>query len=489
MANPIKIFELKGEDFAKGLSLRTAFPVGGIFRGAENFDPFEDYGYLRSSLDSATANSSTDTPVNITNWNESGTAKLYVHTATKLYEVLADSPYTTTDESAEIDVTGGVTGATLYKGRYIYAQAGTSEVFSNVLPVASASNILIFDSGGSNTNWYTPFAVAPDKNLYFAHGDICRITTVSGGGETTANNGTYYQLESNMYARDLVSDGRYLVVVADNNASNQRGATPARGNYRCQVLFYDVNNGRSTADFIYEFTDSYVTSVRYLDGAVYIFGRENMWVCNAVTPPKQIFSFQSGSTITEPPKTPFQVTQNRNSLFWCGTTNNKIYAFGSLATGMKKVFYQPYSSTGTPSAITTNGTLFYVGTSSTNQMLNVLNTGSTRTLTTSATASLYLPQSYKFAFGKVVMKNKLSSGGEVYFGVLNNNGENVTKNRTKTYSEIGAKQVIIFNMENDSAPNVSIKEFDDFRLTIGSNQSIAKVELWAYPIDNYGQTV
>lgn len=489
MANPTKIYEIKGEDWTKGLSLKSSFPVGGIFRTAQNFDPFEDYGFLRSSLDSATANNTTDTPITITNWNESGTAKLYVHTDDHLYEVLSDSPYTTTDESAEIDVTGTVTGATLFKGRYIYAQADTTEVFSNTLPVASASNIKIFDSGGSNTAWWTPMAIAPDKNLYFAHGEICRITKVSGGGETAANNGTYYALESSMYARDLVSDGHYLVVVADNNTSNQRGATPARGSYRCQVLFYDVNNGRSTADYIYEFTDSYVTSVRFLDGAIYIFGRENMWVCNAVTPPKPVFSFNSTSTIIEPPKTPFQVTQNINSLYWCGTTNNVIYAFGSLTTGMKKVFYQPYSASGVPASIATNGTLFYVGTSSASQMLSVLNTGSSRAITTSATASIYLPQAYKFAFAKVIMKSKLATGGEVYFGLTNNNGENISKNRTKTYSEIGAKQAIIFNLENDTAPNVSIKEFNDFRLTIGSNQSVARVEIWATPVENYDQTV
>lgn len=486
MANPIKIFELKGEDFAKGLSVKSSFPVGGIFRTAGDFDPFEEYGYLRSSLDSAVANSTTDTPITITNWNESGTAKLYVHTDDHLYEVLANSPYTSSDESAEIDVTGSVTGAILYKGRYIYAQAGTSEVFSNVLPVASASNIVIFNSGGSNTNWYTPFAVAPDKNLYFAHGDICRITTVSGGGETTANNGTYYTLESTMYARDLVNDGRYLVVVADNNTSNQRGATPARGNYRCQVLFYDVNNGRSTADYIYEFTDSYLTSVRYLDGAIYIFGRENLWVCNSQTPPKAIFSFNSTSTITEPPKTPFQVTQNINSLFWCGTTNNKIYAFGSLITGMKKVFYQPYSASGVPSAIANNGTLFYVGTSSASKMLAVLNTGSTRTLTTVATTPIFLPQSYKFAYAKVTMKAKLSTGGQVYLGMTNTDG-NITYATTKLYSTIGAKQSIIFNIENDTT--ASVKEFNDFVLTVGSNQLIAKVEVYAFPIDSYDQNI
>ena len=486
MSKPTKIYELKGEDFAKGLSYKSGFPVGGIWGITENFDPFESYGYLQSSLDAVTANDTTATPVVLTTWNESGTAKLYSHTTSALYEVLDASPYTTVNKSAEINVVSPVTGSFIYKTRYIYAQAAVTKVFSNVLPVASASNIEIFDSGGSNTTWWTPFAVGPDKNLYFVHGDICRITTVSGGGEKTANNGTFLSLESGMYGRDLVNDGRYLVVIADNNLSNQRGATPSTGTYRCQVAFYDVNSGRSTPEFKYEFTDSYVVSVRYLDGVVYIFGKENLWACNAVTAPKSVFTFNSGSTITEIPQTPFQVTQDANSLYWCGQTNNKIYAFGSLTSGTKKIFYQPYSSGGVSSAITNNGVQFYVGTSSNSQMLKVLNTGTTRTLTTSATASTFLPQPYKFAFARVVMKSKLTTGGQVYLGIANNDG-NITFAQTKLFTNIGAKQSILFTLENDTT--ASVKEFNDFKLTIGSNQAIAKVEFWATPIDNYDQNI
>lgn len=479
---PQKIFELKGEDLAKGLSYKSSFPIGGIWGSSENFDPFEDYGYLISTRDYVIANSSTDTPIVITNWNESGTAKLYVHTATKIREVLADSPYTTVDKSAQINVVSPVTGAALYQGRYIYAQAAVTEIYSNVLPVASASNVRIFNSGGSNTTWYTPMAVAPDKNLYFIHGDVGKITNAASVDAGVIA----YNLEDNMYGRDLVSDGKYLVVIADNNTSNQRGATPATGAYRCQVSFYDVISGKSTADYIYEFSDSYVTSVRFLDGVVYIFGKDNLWACNSVTPPKIIFSFNSTSTITEPPKTPFQVIQNTNSLFWCGQTNGKIYAFGSLVSGMKKIFYQPYSMGDVPTAITTNGVKFYVGSSGGNHMLSVLNTGSTRTITTSATASNYLSQSYRFAFAKVIMKSKLASGGQVYLGVTNNDG-NISFATTKLYSIIGAKQSIIFNLENDTI--ASVKEFNDFKLAVGSNQAIARVELWAFPIDNYDQNI
>lgn len=482
MSTPIKILEIKGEDFAKGLSYKSSFPIGGQFINSGNYDPFENYGYLLSTLDYAVANSTTDTPVVITGWNASGVGQLYVHTATKLYKILDGTPYTTTDVSASINVVSPVTGAITFQSRYIYAQAAVTEIYSDPIPVEGGATVRLFNSGGTNTEWYTPMAVAPDKNLYFVHGDVGKITSAIA----VDSNVIAYNLEDGMYGRDLVSDGKYLVVVADNNLSNKRTGTRATGNYRCQVLFFDVNNGRSTADYIYEFTDSYVTSVRYLDGVVYIFGKNNFWACNSVSAPKAIFSFEANSTITEIPLSPFQVTQNKNSLFWCGQTNQRIYAFGSLVAGMKKVFYQPYSIGATPSVITNNGTQFYVGSTGSNQMLAVLNTGSTRTLTQTTTTPIFLPQTFSFAFAKVVMKAKLSSGGQVFLG-LTNADKNISFGVTKLFSTIGAKQTILFNTENDNT--ASVKSFEDLKLAVGGNQAIARVEVWGFPIDSYGQNI
>lgn len=487
MATPTKIFELKGEDFAKGLSHKTYFPIGGIFSGAGNFDPFEDYGYFLGSLATVvTDNSITSTPTVLTSWNNAGTAYIYSHTPTKLYQVLDGSPYTTTDVSAQITVTNPVSGATIWKGRYIYHDNVASILRSNTLPVAIGSNTTIL-SGFATTEYYHPMAIGADKNLYIAdYGRIARCILETG---TTGNSANYYQLEDYMAVRDLVNDGKYLVVIADNNASFKIGSTGARGNYRCQVLFYDVNSGRSTADYIYEFNDSYLISVKYLDGVIYIIGKENMWACNSVTPPKSIFSFDSNSTITEVPTSPFQVTQNKNSIYWCGQTNGKIYAFGSLVSGTKKVFYQPYSSTGaTPSAITTNGTNFYIGTSGSNQMLGITNTGSTRDTSTFAQTSVFLPQSYTFAFVKVIMKNKLSSGGTVTCLVNSLVGNGVVSNtESKSFTAIGAKQSILFNLNVGGVSTEKV--FNDFKLTIGSNQAIARVELWAFPVESYEQAV
>lgn len=483
MANPVKIFELKGEDFTKGLSYSTSFPIGGLYSSASNFDPFEDYGYYKPSLDAVVTDSSkTFTPTVLTSVNISGTAYIYCHTPTKLFKVLDGTPWTTTDVTSEISVTNPVVGAGIFKGKYIYIIGLTSQVFANTIPVASGSEVEILSTARTSEH-YRPMCIAPDKNLYIADGDsIDQITSVAGTSGNTVN---YYSLESGFVARDLVNDGHYLVVIADNNTSHKVSSNGVSGNYRCQVLFYDVNNGRSTADYIYEFTDSYVTSVKYLDGAVYIFGKDNLWVCNSQTAPKAIFSFKGNSSITEPPERPFQVTIKGNSIHWVADNNN-TYAYGAMVAGQKKVFYSPYYTASNQSCITNNGTNFYIGNDGANQMLQVTGTGSTRSLATLATARQFLAQPYKFAFAKVVMKAKLTSGGSVYLGMTTSDG-NITYATTKVYSTIGAKQSIIFSLENDTT--ASVKEFNDFVLTAGSNQAIARVEVWATPIDSYDQTV
>lgn len=485
MANQIKIFELKGEDWAKGLSYFTDYPFGGLFSEVGNFDPFLDYGYLSPSLGGITTDDTkTSTPKFITSFSESATAKLYVHTDDKLYEVLDGSPYTTTDVTSEISVVNPVAGAGIFKGRYIYVDAAAANVYSNTIPVALGSNVAILTSGAT-TEHYRTMCVAPDKNLYICDGSqIHQITNVTG---TSSNTQGYYALESGMLSRDVVNDGHYLVVVADNNGSHKISSNGTTGNYRCQVLFYDVNNGRSTADYIYEFTDSYVSSVKVLDGAVYIFGKDNLWICNSQTAPKSIFNFQAGSTITEPPRYFFQVHQRNNVIYWCGSTNQKILAFGSKVSGAKKVFFQPFSNSANPTCISTSGNNVYIGSNGTNAMLRVFNSSQTKQSFSLTSCYLPLSQPFKFAFAKVVMKNKLSSGKSVTFAMNSLIGK-ITNSSTKAFSQIGAKQSILFTPQSDSG-SPSVANFQEFNFNLSSNETISKLEIWAYPIDNYDQTL
>ena len=201
--------------------------------------------------------------------------------------------------------------------------------------VALASDIQIL-SGYASSEHYHPMCIAPNKKLYIADGNqLNEVTSVAG---TTGNTAGKYLLEDNLIVRDLLNDGNYLVVIADSNSSHTATATGVRGKYRSVILFYDVNSGRPTADVIYEFSDSWLTSVKQLDGALYIFGKDNLYICNAATPPKAIFSFDGDSTITEAPRTPFEVIVKGNSILWSGQNNGVIWAYGSLVSGQKKVF-------------------------------------------------------------------------------------------------------------------------------------------------------
>jgi len=485
MSKPIKIFELSGEKFSKGLSHVEDFPVNGLFvNNGTPFNPFDDYGYFNPSLDAVvTDNTKTYTPTVLTSVNISGDPYIYCHTPTKLFQVEGGSPYTTTDVTAQISVTNPVGGAGVFKNKYIYVDVLASTVYANAIPVANASNVAIL-SVANTTEHYRPMCIAPDKNLFIADGaGIDRITSVTG---TTGNTKGYYELESGMVVRDLINDGRYLVAIADNNQSQKIGQDGLTGNYRCQVLFYDVNNGRPTADYIYEFTDSYLVSVKLLDGIVHIFGKDYLWVCNSQTAPKKIYSFIGRATITEPPKNPFQVTVIGSSIHWVAGSNNS-YAYGSFLDGMKKILYSPYYTSSNQSCILGSGNLVYMGNDGNNQMLQVLNTGSTRSEASLKTVPIFLKQPFKFAFIKVIMKSKLNSGASISVAMSSNTDTtNIQPYTTKNYSQIGAKQTIIFDKTNDGG-NPSVQSFTDFNLTVNSNRAVALVEVWAYPLENYEQ--
>jgi hypothetical protein len=254
------------------------------------------------------------------------------------------------------------------------------------------------------------------------------------------------------------------------------------------VLFYDVNNGRPTADFVHEFTDSYLISVKVLDDGVYIYGKDNFWVCNSQTKPTPIFSFQAGSTITEPPLYFFQVAQKNNIILWCGQTNQRIFSFGSRISGQKKIFCQPYTTSANPQVISFSGNRVYVGTNGNNQMLIVLNTGSTRVSGTITTVNTILETPFKFAYIKVIMKNKLDAGSSIAVGLDSQDQlAKVSNLTTKVFSQVGAKQSLIFTVEND--PLNSAKIFNEISLTCVSNRPVQKIEVWAYPVEDNDQTI
>jgi hypothetical protein len=252
------------------------------------------------------------------------------------------------------------------------------------------------------------------------------------------------------------------------------------------VLFFDVNNGRSTADYIYEFTDSYLSSVKVLDGAVYIFGRDNLWICNSQTAPKAIFNFQDGSTIIYPPTCFNEVTQKNNLIYWIGS-NGSVYSFGAKYAGTRKVFSTPFAP-GNSTAITTSGEYVYVGYYNSGAVYSetvVENYNSALVTSTFATTPIHLSQPFKFSFAKVSFKNSESTW-TVSLGMTTLNTKEVVNTTTKSSAQLGTKHNVLFTPASDSG-NPAVQTFDNFKLDITSNVEIAKVEIWATPVDNYEQ--
>lgn len=490
---PVKIFELKMADWMKGLSLQTSVAIAGLFSSATNIDPFEIAGMMQSSLASTVASdlSITNTPTVVTSLSMSASPKILAHSATKLYQILDGSPYTTTDKTASITITGGVRGAVVWKNRYVYSLS--NQIRSTALDLSGDVQIL----NGSNSDgvWH-PLCVGADGNLY--EGDSrgihkCILETGTAGNALNA-----FALETGMYVKDLLNDGRYLVIIADNNPTGDYNTTggstppvPVAGKYRCQVLFWDMI--KSTADQIFEFSDSYLVGAKILDGGIYVFGGDNLYITNISTFPRAIFSFRDPSTITEKPQTPYQIVQAKNSIYWCGQSNGAIYAYGSLFPGQKKIFFQPFNSTYAPSAITYNGSKFYTGTSGTDNFLQVSDTGSTRNGGTLTTAPIILSQPFKFAYIKTLMREPLASGNSVDCHMSSNNGnKEISASNSKNFSTVGPKQMIIFERKpsnNSSDPAI----FEDFKLTVTTSgttaKAVAKVEVWGIPQDPMTQII
>jgi hypothetical protein len=485
---PVKIFELKGDDWMKGYSLQTASAVGGLFSSTSNFDPFEISGMMQCSLASSTASnlSITTTPTTLTHWHRSGASKILAHSPTKLYEVLDGTPWTTLDKTTEVTITGGVRGAIMYKGKYVYSLA--SSVRASTL---SGSDIQILSGVASDGIWH-PLVAAADKNLYqMDYSTINKITSVTG---TAGNELQKVNLEEGMYARHAVNDGRYLAILADNNPTgdyNIMGGTtppvPQNGKYRCQVLFWDLI--KNQFDQIFEFSDSYLIGGAYLDGGIYIFGGDNLYVCNLSTAPKAIFSFRTGSTITEKPQNPFQITQAKHSIYWTGQSNGSVYAYGSLFPGMKKVFYQPFAAGYTPSALTYSGNNFYIGTSGSDNFLRVTSTGSTRNTGSVMTAPIVLPRAFKFSHIKMVMQRPLVFADSINAYMVSQEASKIiTASNPKTFSQIGAKQSYVFK-KTSAGSGLDVPYFEDFQLIVSSNKAVARVEVWGIPQDAQTQII
>jgi hypothetical protein len=482
---PVKLLEIKGVDWMKGISLQSTLQVGGIFKTASYFDPFSAMGMMQPTISPTAVSSIVGTAKFITPVVVSGVTYLYCHGDSYLERVIDGSPYTRADVTAQITA-GTVKGATIWKGKYIYNLA--SETRANAVPVASGSDIQILN-GTNNTNApYRPFCVGADGNLYFGdYGAVGRITSATG---TSGNSLSGVSLEDYFQVRDLINDGRYLVILADNNGGNGAGSV-VNGRFRCQVLFWDMVKG--TFDQIWEFEDAYLIGGKILDGVIYVYGNDNLYACNIATYPKVLYNFRTGNgissnaTITSKPASPAAITKGRGSIYWGDSAGQKVYAYGSLIPGHPKIFYQPYTaSQGNITALSFNGTTLYTATDTPALYHNA---GTTRNSSVISISNITLPEPCSFSFVKVVLQTKMVSGDSLTFQLnsANDNGA-ISNPQTYTYSSSNPKQTFIFDRTAGSANDVEyFEEISSFTLT--SNATVERIEIWGVPQEPHSSAI
>ncbi len=462
---PVKLLEFKSEDWLKGMSRQTTAAVGGVFKTATAYDPFEQPGVCLPCTSPTAVSGASNSVLFLTPFVASGVPYLFGHANAKLYKINALTA-ASTDETASINVAAGsIGGATVWRDRYIYSPGTT--VRSVTLALASDTEILT----GLTSSVPHVMTTGADKNCYITNGsDIAKLILESG---TTGNSTNVFSLETGQVAKDLTSDGRYLVIVSDNNAAS---ATTVRS--KCLITFWDM--ARGTADAIHSVEDSFLLGVRLINGVLYVIGYDNIYICTAGSPPQVVYSFLDAASVTGRPPGPAAIAVRRGCLLWAQSDGSLIYALGNPLDPTKPVLYTPYTnSTGNGQTLAVTGTKVWSSTST--PAVNLL-TGSTRTTASLVTVPLDFGANYELNYCKVVTKGILASGESLDVQITTKAGNGVlTTSATKNFSSDPNKQTFIFY---PSAATVSsFEELDSIQLTVGK-QPWLRFELWATPILN-----
>ncbi len=474
---PQKILEIKGDAWMKGLSLQTGLAVGGLFQTSLGFNPFEKLGNMQPSL-AALQVTGFSVPINrLTSVNVSGTPYVYAQGAGKVYSILAVAPFTVTDITAQIttsDGTSNVLGdACIWRGLYIYSY--NAKVFSNSIPLVLGSEVLILNSFTQASDIEHVLAVGPDGNLYVGNHNRVNGCTL----EASINTPTVFALENGMNVRKILSDGTHLVILCDNNANAR--ANRVNGTYKCQVYFWDMVKGQ--ADVIWNIEDGYVVGGGFLDGAVYVKTNTGVYVCNFATSPKQIFSFLGNSPLTNIGTSDSQVMTSKTTLYFGEgqASGQKLNAYGSPLSSIKKIFHSPYivhGQTYAQTAICKVGDYIFVATD--NNDLYVLNQGTTRDTSTIQTAPIALEEPFTLSYIKVTLQAPLTSGQSVTGTAYTANGVLLSQATPQSYISAEPQRKLIFPVLGGAGlPTV----FEDISLYIKSigGAAIERVSVWGEP--------
>jgi hypothetical protein len=477
---PQLIYKLSGDDFLKGLSLQTGYPIGGLWQVLANYDPFKKFGRLYPTL-GPTQKDGGNIPLTLRalEFYSDGTDKFLFgfgdNTAGKLAYKINLATDAITDFSSAIN--GSVNAAEqcsmvkVWNGRLIYDRLKWDQSLRSVAPAGTDDKVVL---GGLSGNFSHPKVVGPDGYLYVGNGPyIARLILATGTTGNVLN--AFDSLQTDLICRDLDHDGQYIFAGFDNNSSMLSGIMAD-----CQVIIWD--RFKAYAEKRYPLKEAYIIGIRVLDQTAYIFTPSGIYACSIATPPKLVYPFGSESPFNRLPADYNQISKDSSSIFWGDKAGSaQVLALGQKIAGQPKLVYQPYTATSTTEnqkALIVSNSYIYVSTDkpriyklndATGQQVNAM------------PVPKYLPQPYTFSFSKVILKTALGAGDEVTHQLFNSDDEVISGSETQGYATpgIGAKKNLIFRRTGSGA---TINDFTDVYPQLLTNVEIAGLEIYGDPL-------
>lgn len=471
----VKIFEIKGSDWMRGFARQTSSMLGGIFRSVNNFDPFETNGFFQPGYapNALSLGGSASTPSFMTPFSTGGLGYIYAHGATKLYKIRT-SDNAITDETSNV-TTGAAFGAGIWRNKYVYALS--TEVRKIELGAGTDTQLL----SGLTASIPHVMCTGADLGLnqYVTNGNLIAKLILETG--TAGNSLNAFTLETGQIARDLCNDGRYLVIISDNNSS---GSTEIKS--KCTISFWDMV--KSSADQIYTVDDTSLIGAKIIDGVTYIIGYDNIWACTVGSAPQIVYSFTGNATITYRPSSASMLSVRNGILYWAGS-NGQIYGYGNPFDKTKKIFFSPYTCSGTPTAICATTTKFYA--SNSNPGIDELQIGTgTRTTSDFVLAPIDFGQRFQYAYTKVVLKSPIASAEFFELRGINNWDGNgvITTSDVRNFSTHPGQSTMLFYR----TPINTVNDVDDFEqmslITIEvGKKAVVRLAIYATPLEDQYQ--
>ncbi len=506
MPDPERVFVIEGEDWMKGISLHPTLPLGGLFRTASNFDPFQKFGVhvampavrTVASTGATAINWETNFVVKTVNGSDNGRVRWFGFTTAAVAFDMTPTNFAVTDRHTALASRGSVDGAGYFLGRVLIADKNPNpnEITSYQQDDLSSETVIVNDGYVSTAT--VVFHVAPDRNCYFTNRNyVGRITSISG---TTGNSAQYLTIGagSNIKTVSLESDSQHLVVIGNTDRAADYNMT-----CQCFVAFWNMRSFDLTRWWTFE--DIGVTAIKRLGNSdeFIVFGVLNAYLCSIGQYPRVIFPLdpRTGFAVDIPgrnytpvpgPTSQYQVDTWNGCVVWttidATTGKNEIWGYGSPIVGLGKVLFKMSDGSnengGVTLAVTSERIFSSHGQADAGNGVEEFLTGTAAQAATVTVAGIVLPKPYRFAFARIVLNKDLATGDEVTLQIKNDNqtAGYILPRTTRSFTVDGARSILKYQPGADAVTRPVFDQIDALSI-VNKGAEIKRVEIWATPQD------